>query len=259
LGELLNNLELFNKNFVITGANGYLGSAITQGALEAGCNVLALSRSEGNLLDFKRRFPDQLTIKLIDCCNEIQLGESIATFHEANGAIHGLVNNVYSAYRRPQLMQEKKFILETFESSFVSYWLALRQVRPFLHLEGSSIVNNGSLWGLVSPNPSNYLDLENEPSLSLVVSKAAVHQFTKYAAVLLSAEKVRVNTIVPGWFPKKRGAERKDYIEGITKQIPLSRIGTPRDIVGPVLFLLSPLSSYITGQELIVDGGYTLT
>ena len=114
------------------------------------------------------------------------------------------------------------------------------------------------MWGLVSPDPTNYLDLENEPSISLVSSKAAVHQFTKYAAVLLSKDNIRVNTIVPGWFPQKRGVERLDYIETLNKRIPMKRIGQPDEIVGPILFLLSDASVYMTGQELIIDGGYTL-
>jgi len=255
----MNNLELSGFNFVVTGANGYLGSAIVQGSLLSGANVLALSRHDENLLRLKRDFPNQLTINLIDCLEEDSLAKSISDFHNQVGPINGLVNNVFSASRRPQMFQSKTEIIATLESSFISYWMSLRALLPYLHKDGSSIVNNGSLWGLVSPDPLKYLDLENEPSISLVASKAAVHQFTKYAAVLLGKDRVRVNTIVPGWFPKKRGVERRDYIDGIIERIPLLRIGIPDDIVGPILFLLSPMSRYITGQEIIVDGGYTLT
>ncbi len=255
---MLDILKLSGSNFVITGANGYLGSAMVRGALMSGSNVLALSRHGENLHEIKKQFSEQLVIDLLDCREETALNISIRRFYDDFGPISGLVNNIAAASRRPQVMQTKDEIIDTLDASFVSYWIAMRQVLPYLDPNGSSVVNNGSLWGLVSPDPSNYLDLENEPSISLVASKAAVHQFTKYAAVLLGKKRVRVNTIVPGWFPKKRGVDRPDYIKGIIERIPLSRIGTPEDIVGPVLFLLSPISGYLTGQEIVVDGGYTL-
>ena len=250
--------DISKKNVVITGANGHLGRVLVEGLLESGARVLALCRHDENLISIKKRFNSQIKIDLVDCRNEADLKESFKRFYLEFGGIDGLVNNIYWGERRPQIFQESEKILGTFDATFVSYWKALRSVLPYLNPDGSSVVNNGSLWGIVSPDPNNYLDLENEPSISIVASKAAVHQFTKYTAVLLSNKKIRVNTIVPGLFPQKRGVERLDYIEALSKKIPLARIGQPREIVGPVLFLLSNASSYMTGQELIIDGGYTL-
>jgi NAD(P)-dependent dehydrogenase (short-subunit alcohol dehydrogenase family) len=255
----MSHVDLNKRKFVITGANGHLGRAIVKGLLESGAQVLALCRHKENLLMLEEEFGHFLRIDYVDCRNETELRNSFRRFHEEFGEIDGLINNIYAGSRRPQLFQSSEEILDTLDATFVSYWLALRSILPFLNKAKSSIVNNGSLWGLVSPDPSNYLDLENEPSISLVSAKAAVHQFTKYSAVLLSKDNVRVNTIVPGWFPQKRGVERPDYIEALCKRIPLNRIGRPEEIVGPILFLLSDSSSYMTGQELIIDGGYTLT
>lgn len=247
-----------SRNVVVTGANGHLGKAIVGGLLESGAQVLALCRHKENLLELEEKFESKLLVEFADCNNEEELRLVFQKFHASYGEISGLVNNIYFGARKPQMFQETESILETLNVTFVSYWLALRCSLPYLNKKNSSIVNNGSLWGLVSPDPTNYLDLENEPSISLVSAKAAVHQFTKYAAVLLSKDNIRVNTIVPGWFPQKRGIERLDYIETLSKKIPMNRIGTPDEIVGPVLFLLSDASSYMTGQELIIDGGYTL-
>lgn len=254
----MNQFGLLNSKIVLTGANGHLGRAITKGLLESGATVLALCRHKENLLSLEEEFSYQLCIKIVDCRQEDHLREAFRAFYEEYGAIDGLVNNIYFGARQPLMFQERDEILQTIDGSFVSYWLATRSIIPFLNKSSASIVNNGSLWGLVSPDPSNYLDLNNEPSISLVASKAAVHQLTKYTAVLLSGENIRVNTIVPGWFPQKRGKERPDYIEGLCRRIPLRRIGQPEEIVGPVIFLLSQASTYMTGQELIIDGGYTL-
>ena len=254
----MNQSDLLNRKFVITGANGHLGRALTKGLLHSGAIVLALCRHKENLLALEQEYGNRLCVELVDCRQEDQLKRSFQLFYEEHGAIDGLINNIYAGSRQPQLFQETDEILQTIDATFVSYWLATRAILPFLNKSTASIVNNGSLWGIVSPDPLNYLDLKNEPSISLVAAKAAVHQFTKYAAVLLGSENIRVNTIVPGWFPQKRGEERLDYIEGLSRRIPLKRIGKPEEIVGPVIFLLSPASSYMTGQELIIDGGYTL-
>lgn len=253
-----NYFNLVNRNIVVTGANGHLGRVLVKGLLDSGTRVLALCRHKENLLLLEEQYGSKLVIEFIDCGDEEELKDVFRKFYDKYGEISGLVNNIYSASRKPQMFQDSKDIFETLNATFVSYWLALRCSLPYLNKSNSSIVNNGSLWGLVSPDPSLYLDLENEPSISLVSAKAAVHQFTKYAAVLLSKDNIRVNSIVPGWFPQKRGPERLDYIEGLSKRIPMNRIGKPDEIVGPVLFLLSDASSYMTGQELIIDGGYTL-
>lgn len=118
------------------------------------------------------------------------------------------------------------------------------------------IVNCASLWGTLAPNPSMYLDLGNEPSPSIVAEKGRILALTRYYASFLAP--IRVNSFSPGWFPKKRGPDRPDYIEEITSRTPLKRIGVPEDIVGTVLFLLSDASKFMTGQNLVVDGGYSI-
>jgi gluconate 5-dehydrogenase len=124
-------------------------------------------------------------------------------------------------------------------------------------LDNGSIVNVGSLWGLRSPDPKIYLDLKNEPSVAIPCAYGGVHQLTRYLAVLL-APKIRVNALVPGWFPKARGAPRPDYIAGITTHTPMGRIGAPSDLVGAAVFLMADASAFMTGQQLVIDGGYSI-
>ena len=89
------------------------------------------------------------------------------------------------------------------------------------------IVNNASIWGVVSPDPKMYLDLENEPPLFLPVAKAGIIQLTKYLAVLYAPKGIRVNTITPGLFPQRRGPDRPDYMQELNSRIPMGRIGAP--------------------------------
>ena len=94
--------------------------------------------------------------------------------------------------------------------------------------------------------------------MSLVAAKGAVHQITKYMAAMLAERNIRVNTLVPGFFPKKRGADSPEYIEQIVSRLCIKRIGSPKDLLGPITFLLSDASNYMTGSELTIDGGYSI-
>ena len=249
--------DISDKNIVVTGANGYLGSAMTQYLAERASSVLAISRSSDRLESIFHRYPENLTVATMDIRDEEAVGKQLVKFSYSNGEIHGLVNNVYSGNRMPGFGAQKSEIVETFESTFIQYWTTIRQVQRFL-AKDASIINNGSLFGMLSPDPRMYLDLKNEPSIALVTAKASVHQLTRYLAVLWAESGVRVNTIIPGMFPQKRGEERLDYMREVCRKIPMGRIGKPSDLLGCVHYLLSDSSAYLTGQELVIDGGYTI-
>ena len=113
-------------------------------------------------------------------------------------------------------------------------------------------------WAFLAPNPKMYLDLPIQPAAHTLAAKGAVLQLTRYLAAYWGSRGIRVNAVSPGWFPKKRGPDRPDYMRELTSRIPLERVGTPSDLVGAYLFLMSDASSYVTGQNLIVDGGYSI-
>ena len=114
------------------------------------------------------------------------------------------------------------------------------------------------MYGLVSPKPSNYSskNLNNPPHYGSV--KAALIQYTKYAAVYLSKYKIRVNSISPGAFPNIKNKKNLKLINKLKKNVPLNRVGSPKDLDTSIMFLSSPNSSYVTGINLIIDGGWTV-
>lgn len=245
-----------DKKIVITGANGHLGAEITKSLVFFGAQVLAISRQNNNLMDVIDK-PNLHFVKG-DCRNEEFMEESIDKFTLKHGGLSGLINNAYSAPKETKFDMPVSEIHEIFDSCFVHYWTNMRvAVKYFDASKSGSIINNGSLWGIVAPKLETYLDLKNEPPMAIVTAKAAVHQLTKYSSGILGSRGIRVNTLVPGFFPKKRGPERPDYIKSITDNLMIRRIGQPRDLLGGVLFLLSDASEYMTGQELVIDGGYT--
>jgi len=123
---------------------------------------------------------------------------------------------------------------------------------------GGSIVNIGSLYASVAPDPSLYDHLGLDPPFlkpaAYGASKAGVVNLTRYFARLWGPYGVRVNTLTPGGVLAGQDAE---FVRKYSGRVPLGRLADASDLVGPLLFLLSDASRYVTGHELRVDGGFT--
>jgi NAD(P)-dependent dehydrogenase (short-subunit alcohol dehydrogenase family) len=251
--------SLQGHSIVVTGGAGYLGREICASLRDRGAHVLCVSSRIGTFAPpSSSEQVGSITSEICDLNDEGAFAETIAPFAGAHGGLTGLVNCAVRASRGIDLEMSKEDLEETLQGVFVHYFTCARTaLRSFGETPGS-IVNIASIWGLVSPDSRIYLDLKNEPSLGLPPSEAAILQLTKYMATLLAPRGIRVNAVVPGWFPKKRGPERPDYLAEIESRVPMGRIGRPSDIVGAVIYLLSGASSYMTGQQMVIDGGYTL-
>jgi len=120
-----------------------------------------------------------------------------------------------------------------------------------------SIVNIGSLYGNVAPDPRLYDHIEMDPPFlkppAYGMSKAAVSALTRYLAALWGPAGVRVNTLSPGGV---LGGQDPEFRRKFTARVPMRRMATEDDLHGPLLFLASGMSRYVTGCELLVDGGY---
>ena len=121
-----------------------------------------------------------------------------------------------------------------------------------------SIVNIGSLYASIGADPRMYDHLELEPPFlkppAYGASKAGAVNLTRYFARLWGPNGVRVNALSPGGV---RGGQDEEFVRKFTARTPLGRLAEPADLVGPLLFLASDASRYVTGQELRVDGGFT--
>jgi len=147
----------------------------------------------------------------------------------------------------------------TLPISLTGAFVASREVGKVMSRQGSgSIIQFSSMYGKVSPDPNMYP--ENQPinPLAYGVAKAGILQMVRYQAVQLAERGVRVNAIVPGPFPipDKHGVNPV-FMARLTAKVPMKRVGAPHEIVGPVVFLASDAASYITGAEIVVDGGWT--
>ena len=120
-----------------------------------------------------------------------------------------------------------------------------------------TIVNIASHYGQVSPDPRIYTDCARRNSEVYGATKAGIIQMTRYFAVHLAEHKIRVNCIAPGGVRNPITPQGDDFQKNYGYRCPMDRMGEIEEMVGPILFLLSPAASYVNGQTLAVDGGTT--
>lgn len=123
---------------------------------------------------------------------------------------------------------------------------------------GGSIVQFSSMYGMVSPDPRMYPAPMNPNPVDYGVAKAGVLQLTRYHAVMLARQGIRVNAVVPGPFPYPTTQQDDgEFMRRLVDKSPMGRVGRPEEIAGAIVFLCSDASTYVTGTQIVVDGGWT--
>lgn len=254
---MTNPFSVEGRVILVTGGTGHLGSAICKGLSALGARVWCIGRDLGKFGQF-----DGLDIECrqADVTFVSAMKPLIAEILQADGRIDGLVNNAaHQARRGIDLAMPPGEIDAGLRQCFTHALTTAQLVIPAMKARGrGAIVNTASLWADLAPDPSMYLDLGNEPAVYAPPAKAAILGLTRMLASYLAKDGIRVNAISPGLFPAKRGPERPDYMAEMTRRIPMGRIGQPSELIGAFAYLLSDASSYVTGQNLIVDGGYSI-
>jgi gluconate 5-dehydrogenase len=248
--------SLEGRVIVVTGGTGHLGRAISQGLAGFGARVIVVARNPERFREL-----ESAQIECMSC--DVQDGEAftkvVEDVHERHGHIDGLVNNANAAKRETWQELDGAAWQAGLDATLNHYFACTRTVATRMLAAGRGvIVNNASIFGFIAPTFSMYPEGIRGPSAHHAAAKAGILQLTRYLAAQWGERGVRVNAISPGWFPQKRGPDRPDFMREVTTRIPLGRIGQPQDLVGAVVFLVSDASSYVTGQNLVVDGGYTI-
>src|SRR5699024_8936918 len=119
------------------------------------------------------------------------------------------------------------------------------------------IVDIGSMYGMVSPDPAIYGESGANNPANYGAGKSGVLQFTRYCAGHLAEKGIRVNSISPGPFPNPSTQTDEDFLRKLANKTMLKRVGKQHEIVGPIILLSSDAGSFITGENIVVDGGWT--
>lgn len=249
---------------VVTGGSGYYGKPISAALAEAGATVVLASRDESRCeavamaLRQKKFNAQGMALNL---ASEESINAFTRRVTKAYGRIDILVNNAVSREGYGDLEELTKEGWEKAQAiNATGLMLITRSVIPVMHAQRSgSIINIGSIQGVVGPNFPVYGETGMSSPLNYTYDKWGMVGFTKWVANYYGKFNIRANCISPGGYGPGVAQDigENEFTENYKRLTPLGRFAEDDDIKGPVVFLASRASAYITGHNLLVDGGWT--
>ena len=266
--------DLSGKTIVVTGACGLLGRNHCRAIAEAGGNPVVLDLNETDAVSFARELSDEFSVSSsgysVDVTVEQEIHENAHTVRSEYGEIDALVNN---AANNPKMENRSEKNFERLENFPLDSWeqdIAVGLTGTFLcskhygkmiesNPRGGVIINVSSDLGLIAPDQRLYresgLSSDQQPvkPITYSVIKSGLLGLTRYLATYWP-EKVRCNAICPGGV---EAGQPKEFLENVSRCIPLGRLAQPDEYKGTLVYLLSESSSYLNGSIIAIDGGRT--
>lgn len=259
-------ISLENKTCLVTGALGLLGKEFCTSLWEAGATVIATDLDQTACDDFARNFPSRMigkSLNLLDAKEVQELGDFVSKNFKA---IDVLVNNAAlndKVEGGKGIPPFEEYPLELWENQWrVNATGVFQTCQVFgsqmARLKKGSIINIASTYGVCAPDQRLYQEKSGHQnffkSIAYGATKAAVLSMTQYLSCYWGHLGVRVNAISPGGIENQQNPEFK---EKYSQKTPLRRMGQVGEISGALIYLASSESSYMTGQNLVIDGGWT--
>lgn len=250
--------DLTGKTALISGATGYLGSAMSRALAEAGASVVVSSRdlARGQAAATELPGPQPHYAVELDQMDQGSLERGWQAALAAAGKIDILVNNGHEGLAADWTnVTPEEFSRQL--TNATGYFVLARLLRQHAVERGApaSIVMIGSMYGVVGSYPEAYAGVCAASPVAYHALKGGIVHMTRHLAVYWAADGVRVNCLSPGPFPPERIDRR--LVERLCEKSPMKRMGLPSELKGALVFLASDASSYVTGQNLLVDGGWT--
>ena len=249
-------MRLKNKSVVITGAGGQLGTRFVLSFAAEGAKIWLADLSHELLAKAARQVPPEnlLGTLLMDVTQPKSVETAFAQIRE-RGSLDILVNNAGIGVFTPFWERDYEEFMHVMSVNAGGTFLCTREALRLMKDQGQgAIINIGSIYGVISSDPRIYTDCARMNSEVYSASKAAVIHLTKYFAVHAAPLGVRVNCVSPGGVFNNQG---NDFVLNYIHRTPFNRMAKDQDICGAVIFLASSDADYISGQNIIVDGGFT--
>lgn len=254
--NFLNLIDHTGKIVVITGVSGQLGQELRRQYISNGAYVVGIDSNSGNESVENSQNYSFLNIDIRDY-EAIQ--ESFRQISIEIGPIHALINNAGTATFEHYTNRIDKDIDIMMDVNLKGTFNCIKAfaLTTSANLNNRSIINVGSIYGLVSPDFRIYDFGDRRSSEIYGATKAGLIQISKYFAVELAPIGIRVNTISPGGIFNPNEPQAPEFVKRYSLKTPLNRMAKTAEIANAFLFLTSDAATYITGHNLIVDGGYT--
>ena len=247
----------------MTGGAGHIGRATCRIMAKHNCNIVIADKDKAAAEAFTKTLADDFKVDTLILTEDLSDPASFVTIHDLIeqrfGGLDYLVNNA-------AFYDDVPGWGVPFEEEGYDAWLAVMKVNllaPFFLVQSlapllrqsdrASVVNISSIYGLVGPDHGLYAGTEMTNPAAYAASKGGLNQVTTWLSTVL-APKIRVNTVTPGGIERGQDAQ---FMERYNQKTPMKRMATEEDIAGAIEYLLLPASRYVTGHNLVIDGGWT--
>ena len=279
--DILKKFSLKDKTAIITGGTGLLGSVYTHSLLSLGASVIIIDKKIDKTKFIKNLVKEyNLTkeiinkIKFVKCdiTNKKQIDKSFKKIRSNLKNLKVLINNASLVKQvgnddlrdtyKPFLQMKQKDWEDFFSVDLTGTLLVTQKCIPFLRKNGGgSIINISSTYGILSPDQRIYESLSHKNSKQKIekpigysISKSGVLNMTRFLATKFAEDKIRVNTLTLGGVYANNP---KSFVKSYSDKTPLRRMADKNEYAGPIIFLATDASSYMTGSNLVVDGGWS--
>jgi NAD(P)-dependent dehydrogenase (short-subunit alcohol dehydrogenase family) len=257
-----NLFDLSKRVACVIGGGGYLGGPICEALASHGAHVVVADRRADAAKAIAARLMESgLSADAIELevCDEPAVAAAFDRLAQEHGGLDIVVNTTtWSTGKKMEQMTLDDWQAGT-RISLGGAFVVGREAGRVMVAEGrGSIIQFGSMYGLVSPDPRVYGTKWTCNPPDYEAAKAGILQLVRYQAVMWAPQGVRVNAVVPGPYPNPAGmGADREFIEQLSRRVPMGRVGRAEEIAGAVVFLASDAASYVTGTYVVVDGGWT--
>ena len=257
--SFLNKIKLKNKNVFILGGMGLIGSEVVKNALSMEAKVI--------ILDIKKaKKENNVKYERFDCSKMSKLEKHFNKIINKFGCPHIFINCSYpktndwkqSSFSKITLKRMAKNIEIHLNSyAWLSKIVAEKMVKNNIN---GSIINMNSIYGLLGQDLSVYEKTSIKENMSYSIIKGGLTNLTRQMASYYGKFGIRINSICSGgvYSTKDLNFRKKKFIENYEKKVPLKRLAKPEEVANVITFIATDASSYITGSNILVDGGWTI-
>jgi NAD(P)-dependent dehydrogenase (short-subunit alcohol dehydrogenase family) len=253
--------DLSGKVAVVTGGAGLIGSSLCDALATHSATVVLVDIDSEAAAEIANSIDGTVVVKTVDINSESEVEALFENVVERFGSVDILVNSAYPRNQNYGQQYEDVSLSDWQENILLnlnSYYLTCKKAAAIMkgQDDGGSIINLGSIYGSQAPDFGVYAGTEMTSPVEYSAIKGGIINFTRYLASYLGEDDIRANVLSPGGVFDEQDDTFVDQYESKT---PLSRMAEPADLKGPVVFLSADCSRYMTGQNLIIDGGWTIT
>jgi NAD(P)-dependent dehydrogenase (short-subunit alcohol dehydrogenase family) len=263
--------ELFtlkDKTVILTGSAGRLGSHFAETLASVNCNLILVDIDNDKNLKLekklKKKFKSKIFLKTMDCSNELDMKKFIIEIKKEFKTVDVLINNAHFIPRNnpgiAKKFEEYSFELwnKTVQLNLNNIFLCCKEIgKIMIKQKSGSIINISSIYGIVAPDQRIYDDLKLNSPPFYSATKGAIVNLTKYLASQWGIHNIRVNSLTLGGVYDKHLHKNSKFVKNYSNKTMIGRMANPKDYDGALLFLASDSSQYMTGSNLVIDGGWT--